>query len=142
MKQRFRLSRYLSVLSVLLLVLAPSPAFAHDNLGGDELAVANWMLLSALVVAAMGVLALVWAVRSGQFSNVEESKYRMLELADNYDRIIADEEAEEQRRKQGPQGGSKVPADSRAPEPPIVHAEPAAAPATGAASASGRPAQL
>ena len=35
----------------------------------------GWMLF----VAATGVAFLVWAWKSGQFRNVEEAKYRMLE---------------------------------------------------------------
>jgi cbb3-type cytochrome oxidase maturation protein len=35
----------------------------------------GWMVL----VAATGVAFLIWAWRSGQFKNVEEAKYRMLE---------------------------------------------------------------
>jgi len=55
-----------------LLIAAPSPALAHDNLGGDELAVANWMLIAAVVVIVMGVLAGIWAAKSGQFTNIED----------------------------------------------------------------------
>lgn len=90
MRTELRLSRILIALGVGLLVMGPSPALAHDNLGGDELAVANWMLVAAFVVLAMGVLAAIWAARSGQFSNVEESKYRMLDNADDYDAILAE----------------------------------------------------
>ena len=35
----------------------------------------GWMLF----VAASGVVFLVWAWKNGQFKNVEEAKYRMLE---------------------------------------------------------------
>jgi len=86
-----------------VLLAMPSPVFAHDNVGGDELAVANWMLISALVVAAMGILALIWAARVGQFTNVEDSKYTMLELADDYDAVMADAEARERAAKEATQ---------------------------------------
>jgi cbb3-type cytochrome oxidase maturation protein len=92
MKHRLRLSKILFALSAFLLVMGPSPAFAHDNLGGDELAAIFWMLVSALVVAAMGAVALIWALRTGQFNNVEESKYTMLDTADNYDAIMTEYE--------------------------------------------------
>ena len=99
MKQKLRLSKVLFGLSAFLLVMGPTPAFAHDNLGGDELAAAGWMLVAALVVAAMGAAALVWAIRAGQFNNVEESKYTMLETADNYDAIMAEYEAGERENR-------------------------------------------
>ena len=35
----------------------------------------GWMLF----VVATGLVLLIWAWRSGQFKNVEEAKYRMLE---------------------------------------------------------------
>ena len=73
-----------------MLVMAPSPALAHDNIGGDELAAANWMLIGAFAVIVMALLAGLWAFRSGQFNNVEEAKYRMLENADDYDSIVAE----------------------------------------------------
>jgi hypothetical protein len=75
---------------------APAQAWAHDGLGGDELAVANWMLIGAILTVVMGLLAGVWAWRNGQFSNIEGSKYSMLELSEDYDRIMA--EAEEAER--------------------------------------------
>ncbi|MFL5733212.1 MAG: cbb3-type cytochrome oxidase assembly protein [Chloroflexia bacterium] len=93
MNARLRVMRILVGLSGALLIAAPSQAFAHDNLGGDELAVANWMLVAAMVVLVMGVLAGIWAARTGQFSNVEESKYRMLDTAEDFDRVMADADA-------------------------------------------------
>lgn len=36
----------------------------------------------ALLLAALGWLALMWAIRSGQFEDVESIKYRMLEDED------------------------------------------------------------
>jgi nitrogen fixation-related uncharacterized protein len=93
MKAKLKLSRGLIGLGGLLLIAAPSSALAHDNLGGDELAVANWMLIAAIVVIVMGVLAGIWAAKTGQFTNVEESKYRMLDNADDFDTIMAEAEA-------------------------------------------------
>ena len=87
MKAKLRLMRGLIGLGGALLIAAPSPALAHDNLGGDELAVANWMLIAAVVVIVMGILAGIWAAKTGQFTNVEESKYRMLATADDFDAI-------------------------------------------------------
>jgi hypothetical protein len=49
----------------------------------------------------MGILAGIWAWRNGQFSNVEASKYSMLELSEDYDKVIAEvEEAERIARSQ------------------------------------------
>jgi cbb3-type cytochrome oxidase maturation protein len=104
------IARLCVVLSGLLLTFTPSPAFAHDNLGGDELAVANWMLIAAIVVAVMGVVALAWAARAGQFSNVEESKYRMLDLADDYDALMATA-AERDRARRTLRAKSQQPAE-------------------------------
>jgi len=93
MRAKLRLMRGLIGLGGALLITVPSPALAHDNLGGDELAVANWMLIAAIVVIVMGVLAGIWAAKTGQFTNVEESKYRMLANADDFDAIMADADA-------------------------------------------------
>lgn len=98
----------------LLLLAAPAPAFAHDNIGGDELAVANWMLVAALVVAAMGVLALVWGARAGQFSNVEESKYRMLDTAEDYDALMAAAAERDRARKAEQAARNESPAEAAA----------------------------
>jgi cbb3-type cytochrome oxidase maturation protein len=90
METRLKLMRILIGLGGALLVAAPSPALAHENVGGDELAAANWMLVGAMVTIIMGLIAGFWAWRSGQFTNIEESKYRMLEIADDYDAIMAE----------------------------------------------------
>ena len=90
-----RTARTLIIAGATLLALAPTRAWAHDALGGDELAVANWMLVGAILTIVMGLLAGVWAWRNGQFNSVEASKYTMLELSDDYDKIIAEvDEAE------------------------------------------------
>ncbi len=93
MKAKLLLMRLLLGLSGGLLAAAPTVAFAHENVGGDELAAANWMLIGAFVVALMGVLAGLWAWSTGQFSNVEESKYKMLDTAEDFDDIMAEADA-------------------------------------------------
>ncbi|HYO50917.1 MAG TPA: cbb3-type cytochrome oxidase assembly protein CcoS [Chloroflexia bacterium] len=90
MRSRIKLMKVLFGVGAFLLVTAPSQAFAHDNLGGDELAAANWMLVGALVTILMGVVAGYWAIRAGQFNNVEESKYTMLDASEDFDAIMAD----------------------------------------------------
>ena len=42
----------------------------------DEAALAQTILTVAILLIFIGFL--VWAIRSGQFKNVEEAKYRML----------------------------------------------------------------
>jgi|GEM_PF-1114517 len=88
MQAKLKLMRILFGLGGALLISAPSSALAHDNIGGDELAAANWMLVGAMVTIVMGLLAALWAWKAGQFTNIEESKYRMLETADDYDAFI------------------------------------------------------
>ncbi len=83
-----------------MLVSLPSTAFAHDALGDDELAVANWMLIGAMITIVIGALWGLWAWRSGQFNNVEESKYTMLERAEDFDAIMAESDAREAALKQ------------------------------------------
>ncbi len=100
-----------------MLAVTPGTALAHDNLGGDELAVANWMLIGALVVLVMGVLAGIWAARSGQFSNIEESKYTMLDTAEDFDAIMAESD-ERDRAARAAQLAEKQSAK------PVVVAEP------------------
>src|SRR5262245_52433476 len=96
MTAKMRLMRVLVGLGGAMLVVAPSSAMAHENVGGDELAATNWMLIGAMVVILMGLLAGLWAIRSGQFNNVEESKYRMIELSEDYDSVMA--QADERER--------------------------------------------
>src|SRR5207244_11178839 len=87
-KSKLLPTRILVGMGALMLAVAPGTALAHDNLGGDELAVANWMLIGAMITVVLGVLWGIWAWRNGQFNNVEESKYRMLDIADDYDSIM------------------------------------------------------
>jgi nitrogen fixation-related uncharacterized protein len=106
MKKRINQSRHRTAARIVLVVgamgvaLAPSRAWAHDNLGGDELAVANWMLVGALVTVVLGVLWGVWALKTGQFNNVEASKYTMLENAEDYDAIMAEYDARQNAAQQ------------------------------------------
>src|SRR5215210_9344800 len=95
MNSKLRLMKVLLGLGAFLLAAVPAPALAHDNLGGDELAVANYMLIGAMVTIVMGILAGVWAMRAGQFNNVEESKYRMIELSEDYEAIMMEAEQRE-----------------------------------------------
>ena len=70
------------------------------------------MLVGAIAVTAMALLAGIWAWRSGQFGNVEDSKYTMLDTADNYDDIMAEadlKEAAERAAEQGTKPGHKTP---------------------------------
>ena len=96
MNTKLRLMRLLIGLGGALLLLSPSNAFAHDNLGGDELATANWMLVGAMVTIVIGLLWGLWAINSGQFSNIEESKFTMLDNSEDFDTVMA--EADERER--------------------------------------------
>lgn len=99
------------VAAALLFAALPTVASAHENIGDDELAVANWMLVGAMFSIVMGLFMGYWAIKSGQFNNVEESKYNMLENAEDYDAIMAESDAREsalldaeQQRLAMPQG--------------------------------------
>jgi nitrogen fixation-related uncharacterized protein len=113
-----RLMRLLVGLGGFMLIVAPTTAFAHDNLGDDELAVANWMLVAAMVTVVIGVLAGLWAASSGQFTNIEESKFSMLDTADDYDKIMA--EADERERLAKAARSSDKPAVLPIPEPAVA----------------------
>ena len=83
--------RIAAVLGVVVAVaVLARPALAHDNLGGDELAMAFWMFSFAVAIALTGVCCLWWAARTGQFTNIEEAKYRMLENAPDLDEMARD----------------------------------------------------
>ena len=97
MTPKVRMMRLLLGLGGLLAVAAPSSAMAHDNLGGDELAATNWMLIGAIAVIVMGLLAGIWALRDGQFTNIEDIKYRMIDLSEDYDAVMAEADAREER---------------------------------------------
>jgi hypothetical protein len=93
-------ARFLLVIGTLGLALVPTVASAHDNLGGDELATANWMLVGAVITIVIGVAWGVWASNTGQFTNIEESKYVMLENAEDYDAIMAEFDAQQQAARE------------------------------------------
>ncbi len=67
-------ARAVLVIGVIMLALVPKPALAHDNLGGDELAVANWMLVFAMITVVIGALWGIWGLMNGQFDGIESSK--------------------------------------------------------------------
>ena len=126
MKLKLRLIRILFALGVFMLVMAPSTASAHDNLGGDELAVANWMLIAAIVTIVIAALAGLWAYKSGQFSNVEESKYSMLDRAEDFDEVMAEADERERAAREAARLAEQ---QAKAPKaaPPIVVPEPTVA---------------
>ncbi len=116
-------ARIVLIVGVLALALVPAPAFAHDNLGGDELAVANWMFVAAVVTIALGALWALWAIRSGQFNNIEQSKYTMLENSEDYDAIMAEYDAREIAAKE-----ASSPSKTNAKVAPGAPVQPDAAP--------------
>lgn len=75
----------LAALALLVWAVLAQPTDAHDNLGGDELSMSYAMFAFSVAIAVTGALTIVWAVRSGQFHNVEEAKYTMLENAPDLD---------------------------------------------------------
>ena len=75
----------LAVAAVLVWAVLAQPTDAHDNLGGDELAMSYAMFAFAMAIAVTGALTILWAARTGQFRNVEEAKYTMLENAPDLD---------------------------------------------------------
>ncbi len=109
MNTKLKSMRILLGLGCALLLFMPSTALAHDNLGGDELAASWWMLVAAIVVIVMGLLAGIWALRDGQFSNIEDSKYRMIEIADDYDAIMAEVDERDRATKSAIQEAQKRP---------------------------------
>ncbi len=96
MRARLRLFLLLVGLGALLMLVIPAPAFAHENIGGgDELAVSNWMLVFAFVITVTALLGGLWAFRAGQLTNIEDSKFSMLELSEDYDAIMAEADRHE-----------------------------------------------
>jgi len=102
-------ARFLLVIGTLGLALVPTVASAHDNLGGDELATANWMLVGAMVTIVIGIGWGIWASNTGQFTNIEESKYVMLENAEDYDAIMAEYDAQQQAARELAIGSKSAP---------------------------------
>ncbi len=108
MRRYLRLMKLCWWAAALLLLAVPNVASAHENIGDDELAVANWMLIGAFVAILTGIFMGWWALRTGQFNNVEESKFTMLDNAEDYEAIMAESDAreaallaEEQRASKG-----------------------------------------
>ncbi len=95
MKSKLRLVRLFIGAGGMLLALSPGMASAHDALGGDELVVANWMLIGAMVTIMIGLIAALWGFKSGQFTNIEESKYSMIDTSEDFDAIMAEADARE-----------------------------------------------
>jgi nitrogen fixation-related uncharacterized protein len=118
--------RFLFGLGGLMLIMAPGTAFAHDALGGDELAVADWMLIAAVVTMVIAGLAALWAYKAGQFSNIEDSKYTMLESAEDFDQVMAEaDERERAAREAGRLADQKAqaPKPALAPEPTVASSQ-------------------
>ncbi len=107
MKPTFRPARILLFCATMMFAAIPGTALAHDNLGGDELSMSGAMLIGAIVVTAMALIAGLWAWRSGQFTNTEESKYNMLDTAENYDEVMAEADRQEAARKANSRPGKK-----------------------------------
>ena|SRR5690349_10201416 len=87
----------------LVLLSQATPAAAHDNLGGDEMSMAITIFITGCVLIVGASLAVLWAWRTGQFSNVEQAKYDMLKNAEDLDDLLAFAAPEPPAR---PQGGS------------------------------------
>jgi len=126
MKTKLRLMRIMFALGAFLAVMAPSSASAHDNLGGDELAVANWMLIAAMVTIVIGALAGLWAFKAGQFNNIEESNYSMLDTAEDFDAVMAEADERERTVKEAvrlAEQQAKAPKPAVVPEPAVASAQ-------------------
>lgn len=70
----------------------------------DEATLAQTILSVAILLIFIGFL--VWAIRSGQFKNVEEAKYRMLSDLKQSETTKKDEVKDESTLNSG-QGGDK-----------------------------------
>jgi nitrogen fixation-related uncharacterized protein len=75
----------LALLAVMVWGILATPTDAHDNLGGDELAMSYAMFAFSVAIAVTGGLTILWAIRTGQFHNIEEVSYKMLENAPDLD---------------------------------------------------------
>jgi cbb3-type cytochrome oxidase maturation protein len=90
----YNLARSGLALGMLLVSLSVAgPAYAHDNLGGDEMSMAVTIFLAGMVTIVGAALAMWWAYRSGQFNNVEGPKYTMLENAPDLDNLPIEPES-------------------------------------------------
>lgn len=112
-------ARFTLVGGTLALALAPTVASAHDNLGGDELATANWMLVGAMITIVIGVFWGIWAAKTGQFNNVEESKFVMLENAEDYDAIMAEYDASQEALRQAAAASTSGKLTAAQPDPSL-----------------------
>lgn len=69
----------IALLSVVALVLVFTvPAFAHEGVGGDELASADSMLIIAMIFVLMTGLGVMWSWANGELKNPEAIKNQML----------------------------------------------------------------
>ena len=70
-----------AALYVLLFSLfAATPASAHEQPGGADWLMADWMLLSFLVFFGVALIAFVVALKRGYLSNLEDAKYHILTI--------------------------------------------------------------
>ncbi|NWJ45906.1 MAG: hypothetical protein HXX08_08510 [Chloroflexi bacterium] len=70
------------LLLVFLMLLAfTTPAFAHENVGGDELAAADAMWIVASFFLIISGLGIIYSVQNGEFRNPEKTKRDMLRRA-------------------------------------------------------------
>jgi nitrogen fixation-related uncharacterized protein len=75
-----KLITVLGIVLVMMLAFA-SPVFAHDGVGGDELAAADSMLIVAGIFVVMSGLGVLWSISNGEFRNPEAAKFNMLKTA-------------------------------------------------------------
>ena len=78
MKRKLLIST-LSGLAMLTMLIVP--AFAHDGVGGDELAAADSMFIVAMIFALMTGLMIILSWRNGEFRNPEAIKRQALEMS-------------------------------------------------------------
>ena len=101
---RDRLAR--ATLAVAAVGLAvPSAALAHEAPDeGAEWLMADWMLLSFLVMSGAALLVFLFALKRGLLSNLEEAKFIVLEVDedDYYTPDWAREPEDEARRRWEP----------------------------------------
>jgi uncharacterized membrane protein len=69
------------VLVALLMIVFATPALAHDGVGGDELAVADSMLIVGAAFFVMSGFGLIYSIQNGEYRNPEKTKRDMLRLA-------------------------------------------------------------
>jgi cbb3-type cytochrome oxidase maturation protein len=78
--------RLMALLFLLCLISAmPGVAYAdHDTLPRTDLNyIGNWIVIAVVAIFEVAVIAaFVWAIRDGQFKNIEGVKYRMLKVDD------------------------------------------------------------